>query len=287
MQLSRREFLGVAGWSVVAGATTACSTLPTATPSVPALVPTDWRSVRGLFDLSPDWLHLSQFFIVSHPRPVRDAIERYRREIDANPFHVVEHGMFGESANRMLPIQKAAAAYVGGRPEEIAITDSTTAGLALIYHGLPLGRGQEILCTTHEHYVHHEAIRLAAAKSGASARRVALYDNSATATVDEMTGRLRRAIRPRTRVVGLTWVHSSTGMKLPVRELAAVVAEANRKRGEKDRILTLCWTACMVLGLRTMTRPISALISSSPARTSGSWRRAAPASSGPGPKPGR
>jgi selenocysteine lyase/cysteine desulfurase len=238
MQLSRREFLGVAGWSVVAGATTACTTLPVATPSAPALVPTDWGSVRRLFDLSPDWLHLSQFFIVSHPRPVRDAVERYRREIDANPFHVVEHGMFGEeSVNRMLPIQKAAAAYVGGRPEEIAITDSTTMGLGLIYNGLIMRRGQEILCTTHDHEVHHEAIRLAAAKTGALTRRVALYDNPATATVDEMVSRLRGAIRPRTRVIGLTWVHSSTGLKLPVRELTAVIAEANRKRSEKSRIL--------------------------------------------------
>jgi selenocysteine lyase/cysteine desulfurase len=116
-------------------------------------------------------------------------------------------------------VQRAAAAYIGGRTEEIALTDSTTQGLALIYHGLTLKPGDEILCTTHDHYVHHEAIRLAAEKSGASWRRVPLYANPATVSVDEVVGNLKRAIGPKTRVVGITWVHSSSGVKLPVRAL--------------------------------------------------------------------
>src|SRR5207342_2996743 len=108
-------------------------------------------------------------------------------------------------------VQRAAAGYIGGKPEEVALTDSTTQGLALIYQGLKLRPGDEILCTTHDHYVHHEAIRLAAEKSGASWRREVLYANSATASVDEVVGNLKRAIGPKTRVVGITWVHSSSG----------------------------------------------------------------------------
>jgi isopenicillin-N epimerase len=242
MQISRREFMGAAGWSVLAGAAAGCQSMPlaTAAPAAPpALIPTDWASVRRQFELAPDWLHFSQFFIVSHPRPVREAVERYRREIDANPFHTIEHGLFGTGPGSAMPMrsQTAAAAYVGGEPEEIALVDSTTVGLALVYHGLPLKRGDELLCTTHDHYVHHEAIRTAALKSGASTRRVTLYDNAATASVDEMVERLRRSIKPKTRIIGLTWVHSSTGMKLPIRELTAAIAEANRKRTAKDRIL--------------------------------------------------
>src|SRR6185436_8509486 len=59
----------------------------------------------------------------------------------------------------------------------------------------------------------------------------------ATATTAEMTEKLRAAIKPNTRVVGLTWVHSSTGMRLPITALAAVVTEANRGRAEKDQML--------------------------------------------------
>jgi selenocysteine lyase/cysteine desulfurase len=203
--------------------------------------------VKAEFDLSPDWMHFSQFYIVSHPRPVRQAIERFRRMLDAHPFTTVEHGMgfdvfLGQEAHEVpfpVRVQRAAAAYVGGRPEEVALTDSTTQGLALIYQGLTLKPGDEVLATTHDHYVHHEAIRLAVEKSGASWRRVPLYDDPATASADQMVERLKRAIGPRTRVVGITWVHSSTGVKIPARALAQAVAEVNAGRGESDRILVV------------------------------------------------
>jgi isopenicillin-N epimerase len=96
-----------------------------------------------------------------------------------------------------------------------------------------------VLCTTHDHYVHHEAIRLAAEKSGAKWRRIPLYADPATASADEMVENLKRAIGPYTRVVGITWVHSSSGVKIPVRALAQVVAKANADRGEHERILVV------------------------------------------------
>src|SRR5262249_10007421 len=62
---------------------------------------------------------------------------------------------------------------------------------------------------------------------------------AAAGSADEMVERLKRAIGPRTRVVGLTWVHSCTGVRLPVRRLTQVVADANASRGEEDRILVV------------------------------------------------
>ncbi len=244
MTLSRRDFVASAGWSFLASTTTR------ADPSKPAPAMardySDWAAVRAEFDLSPEWLHFSQFYIVSHPRPVRAAIERYRRMLDANPFITVEQGMgfgafFGKAHEETRPerVRRAAADYIGGRPEEVALTDSTTQGLALIYNGLTLKTDEEILTTTHDHYVHHEAMRLAAERSGTSIRRVALYDAPAAASADEMAERLKRGIGPRTRVVGLTWVHSCSGVRLPVRRLTQVVADANRNRGEHERMLVV------------------------------------------------
>ena len=238
MSMSRRQLLASTAWSAVAGVAAARRSLAQAEVSRTADDFADWAWVRGQFDLTPEYLHFSQFFIVSHPRPVREAIERLRRAIDANPFLIVEHGLFGtRDRNMQWPAQRAAADYIGGRPEDIALVDSTTEGLALIYHGLSLKPGDEILATTHDHYVHHESIRLAAQKLGATWRRVPLYDRADAVTVDEVTANLRQAIAPSTRVIGLTWVHSGTGVKLPVRKLAAVISEANIKRAENDRIL--------------------------------------------------
>jgi isopenicillin-N epimerase len=237
MSISRRRFLASTAWSALAGAA-ACRSVSQAGAAEPAGALKDWDWVRGQFDLTPEYLHLSQFFIVSHPRPVREAVDRFRRAIDANPFLTVEHGVFdtGER-NLMRRAQQAAATYMGAKPEEIALVDSTTQGLALIYHGLSLKPGDEVLATTHDHFVHHESIRLATQKLGASWRRAPLYERADAVTTDEVTANLRRAISQKTRVIGLTWAHSGTGVKLPIRELADVVSEANRKRSERDRIL--------------------------------------------------
>ena len=114
MTLSRRAFLAAQG--AAAGAVLVpgrlLAALEAATPPTPAL--DDWAKVRGLFRLSPDYLHLAGFFIASHPAPVRDAIESWRRAIDENPFLTVDGGLFEDEAKRSVQsrVREAAAAYI-------------------------------------------------------------------------------------------------------------------------------------------------------------------------------
>jgi selenocysteine lyase/cysteine desulfurase len=54
-------------------------------------------------------------------------------------------------------------------------------------------------------------------------RKVALFEDAAAANTGSIIERLLQAMRPQTRVVGLTWVHSATGMRLPIREIAAAL----------------------------------------------------------------
>jgi selenocysteine lyase/cysteine desulfurase len=58
---------------------------------------------------------------------------------------------------------------------------------------------------------------------------VTLYRNAARATQDEIVSSLIRGVGPRTRVIALTWVHSSTGVKLPLRRIARALGE--RRQG--------------------------------------------------------
>ena len=190
-----------------------------------------WATVREEFSLSPDYLHFAQFFMVSHPRQVRAAIECYRQELDENPFLAVEQGMFGEAGSNLgRRACAAAAAYIGGHEREVALVPNTTTGLGLVYHGLQLEPGDEVLTTTHEHFTHHEAIRLATRRIGAAWRSFELVADSRRPDLDDMLGRLRAAIRPETRVIGVTWVYSNSGLRLPVRAVTALVADINRTR---------------------------------------------------------
>lgn len=222
--LSRRTFLATP--ALLGAAALIPGSLATAlaseTPAMPDL--SDWNAVRDQFSLDPAWMHFSSFFIASHPAPVRDAIEGWRKTIDRDPFQVVEHGLFGDQAHNIpLQVRQVIATYLGGREQDIALTRSTTESLAIVYHGLPLKAGDEVLTTVHDHYSHHESIRLATRRAGASTRHIRLFDDAASASTDAIIARLLSAMRPATRVVGLTWVHSSTGIRLPIREIATAL----------------------------------------------------------------
>lgn len=102
-------------------------------------------------------------------------------------------------------------------------------GLATLYNGLILRPSQQIVTSTHDHYATHESLALKSLKSGAAVRKVPLYQRP-TASEAEIVGNLTRAVTPRTRVVAVTWVHSSTGVKLPIPAMANACAITHRRR---------------------------------------------------------
>jgi isopenicillin-N epimerase len=180
MSITRRQLLTSTGVSLPASAlvSTRAMSIGEVGQSVSNTLD-DWGVVRGQFNLSPEFIHLATFALASHPRPVREAIQKYRRGLDENPFLVVDRDLWGpEAENLPHKVKVAAAEYVGGRPEEIALTGNTTMGLALVYYGLPLKAGQEVLTTAHDHFSHHESIRLATERAGASMRKIVLFDSS-------------------------------------------------------------------------------------------------------------
>lgn len=242
--MKRRAFLGRTGVGLAAGAL--AGTIPgsgalsalsgtTAPEPLPPSGTNEWDAVRAQFDLSSEYIHLAGLLLASHPAPVREAIERHRRGLNGNPVHY----LYGEGSRLEREVRGAAAAYMGAKPADIALTDSTTMGLAMVYNGLDLRAGQEILTTEHDHRATHESLQYRAARSGAPLRRIPLYRRLNGVSSEEIVDALVRAVRPETRVVAVTWVHSSTGLKLPIRAMADALARVNAGRAEGDRAL-LC-----------------------------------------------
>ena len=243
--MDRRQFLirtGAAlGASLLAGAADSRLVLADAQPQRQF---ESWETVRAQFSLSPDLIHMAGFFLASHPAPVREAIDRHRRGLDADPIgYWLEHEEKQEAA-----VLKAAAAYLGAAPADIALTDSTTMGLGLLYGGLSVGQGQEILTTIHDHYSSDMSLRLRAERTGAKVRHIALYRDSQTVTRDEVLESIVTQLRPETRIVAVTWVHSSTGLKLPIRQIADQLAQVNSRRDPEQRAL-LCVDGVHALGV--------------------------------------
>ena len=205
----------------------------------------DWQAVRDQFPLSRDLIHLAGFFLASHPTPVREAIERHRAGLDADPIGY----WMGHEKKQEAAVLQAAAGYLGVDPTEIALTDSTTMGLGLLYGGLALREGQEILTTTHDHYSTEMSLRLRAERTGAQVRQIPLYQKTATTVTREgLVEALLKNVRSNTRIIAVTWVHSSTGLKLPIAEMAKALNQLNASRAEPDRVI-FCVDGVHALGV--------------------------------------
>jgi selenocysteine lyase/cysteine desulfurase len=191
---------------------------PRALASDTAFDPHSWTSVRAQFRLEPHVTNFATFLLASHPRPVREAIARYARALDRDAKRYLDRQEDMNAADQR--VRTAAARHLDVHADEIALTDSTTMGLALLYGGLRLQEDDEILTTTHDFYSTHESLRLRALRTGAHVRKIRLYQNARTASVDEIVSAVRRGVTPKTKVLALTWVHSSTGVKLPIRAIA-------------------------------------------------------------------
>jgi selenocysteine lyase/cysteine desulfurase len=188
-------------------------------------------------------VNLTRFLLASHPPKVAAAIDRHRRALDRNAALYLRDSERLEHAART-----AAADHLGARPDEIALTDSTTMGLALVYGGLRLEPGDEVVTTEHDFYATSESLRLRHERDGVAVRRLQLFAVPDEASVDRILTTIECALGPRTRVLALTWVHSQSGVKLPLRQIAEVVERTNRGRRDRERIL-LCVDGVHGLGV--------------------------------------
>jgi selenocysteine lyase/cysteine desulfurase len=234
----RRTFLkqaGIlaAGLPLTAGLDNVASATPLPSP------PRDkWAQLRQLFDQDPDYLHFSNFLITSHPKPVREAIEMHRAALDKNPGLAMDWDL-GVIEQREEEVRVWAGRYLQANAKQIALTGSTTEGLAMIYGGVHVRPDQEILTTAHEHYATHTILDLRTQRDGTRVRKIRLFKNPQTVSKAEILASIDQNIKPETRVLGMTWVHSGSGVKLPIADIGALVDKHNRGRTDQDRIIYL------------------------------------------------
>jgi isopenicillin-N epimerase len=232
--MNRRGFISAAGAMLGTGAIAGVVPFPLISALPPATEPalSNWDDVRSRFNLSPNKINMSCYWHASHPKPVRDAIEQHRRGLDECPSEYFE-----ENAPRLeAAVRTAAAEYLDGKPDDFAMTGSTTQGLAMIYSGLRLRPGQEILTTEQDHMMTKLSLRLRAERMGTPVRTISLYDRSDDVTEEGLVDAVIRALTPQTRVVAITWVQSATGVKMPVGRIAQELAHINRSRSDEDQV---------------------------------------------------
>ncbi|GGJ87596.1 pyoverdine biosynthesis protein PvdN [Pilimelia anulata] len=190
----------------------------------------DWAAVRSQFRLAPNKVHFSLFLLSSNPTPIRERMAQVSAQFDADPMRAYDGD--GNAAS-------AVARYLGAQGGETALCWNTTTAHGLVWGSLKIKADQEILVSGYDHFVQHGSIDLLCRRTGAKKRTVSLFAEPGKATADEIAGKLKAAITPKTRAVGTTWGMSSCGVRMPLKVMAQVIAEANKGRAEPDRCLLI------------------------------------------------
>jgi isopenicillin-N epimerase len=180
--------------------------------------------MRDLFLLDPDVVFLNHGSFGACPKEVLDACQSWQREMERNPVEFL-----GRRSARLLADARAAlAALVGARADSLVFVPNATTGVNTVARSLPLRPGDEILTTDHEYGACDATWDWVSSRTGARVVRAPVplpFDSSG------FTDRIWSHVTPRTRVLTLSHVTSTTALVFPIAELI--------RRARERGILTL------------------------------------------------
>jgi isopenicillin-N epimerase len=179
-----------------------------------------WSLVKRQFPLEDNLIYLNAANVCPASRPVLDRHAEFMRDFQANPSF--QNRLKYESMRERLRDKVAAMLRVSA--DEIAITRNTSEGTNIVVKGVDLKAGDEVLITDHNHPSNNDSWKVRAQREGFVVKSLPVRVPAASR--DELISQIEKAVTPRTKVIAVTHVTSTTGIMYPAREIAAI---ANRR----------------------------------------------------------
>jgi selenocysteine lyase/cysteine desulfurase len=180
-----------------------------------------WQMVKRQFPLEEGLIYLNAANVCPASRLVLDRHVEYLRDFHANPSF--------QNREKYETMRESLRSKVGRMlrvsPDEIAVTRNTSEGSNIIVKGVDLKAGDEVLITDHNHPSNNDAWRVRAQRDGCVVKSLPAAIPALSA--EKLLADFERAITPRTRVIAITHLTSTTGIQYPAREIAALA----RRRG--------------------------------------------------------
>ncbi|MBM3948353.1 MAG: aminotransferase class V-fold PLP-dependent enzyme [SAR202 cluster bacterium] len=150
------------------------------------------------------------------PSPV-PVIEAIKERLEYESYNGPSSPEVLESAESIArQAKEAVAKLVNASPDEIALTENTTEGLNVVLNGLPWMAGDEIVTCNLE----HPSVLLPSynlqQRAGVKVKVVILSSNS---THDEIVSKFEEALTPKTRMVFLSHIEYSCGLRMPIKRI--------------------------------------------------------------------
>jgi isopenicillin-N epimerase len=168
--------------------------------------------MRSEFLLDPSLVFLNHGSFGACPREVLEAQRAWQWEMEANPVAFLAR----RSAGLLAAARVRLAAQVGADPSHLAFVTNATTGVHVAAHSVALEPGDEVLTTSHEYGACLHIWNRVCHSRGAALRAVAVplpFDAAS------FTERIWAKVTPRTRVLFLSHLTSTTALIFPVAEL--------------------------------------------------------------------
>jgi len=218
MQLSRRGVLLAMG-GVTASLAAPKLLWPNATKpyqDFPLPVAGDWDVLSKQFLISPELSYLNTGALgATHPNTLQ-AVASAMYELEKNP----SGNQYDAFLGKAYATKEKIAALVNCNADDLIITGGTTDGMALVLASLHLLPGQRVLISSQEYgrikeywdyYSRQNNIELDVVELPLIPR-----------DEDEVILRIEKAIRPQTRVIGISHVTTANGVQMPVAAIATL-----------------------------------------------------------------
>ena len=173
-----------------------------------------WRQVRAAFACSPTLINLNNGGVSPTPRAAMEALDHYNRMCNEAPSYY----MWRILDQDREPLRMNLAALAGVDPEELAICRNATEALNTLIFGLPLGRGDEVVVSTHDYPNMANAWQQRALRDGV--KLVFADPELPSADEDALVAAYVSRFTARTRLVHITHVINWNGQIMPVRRIA-------------------------------------------------------------------
>ncbi len=177
-------------------------------------------AMRAAFALDPAVLHWNHGSYGAAPRAALAAQQAVRDRIEAATMRF----FVSELAPALAAARAAVAAFVGADADGLVVVPNATHAVAIALAAVPLGRGDQIVTTTHAYRACKNQLDRKAAEAGAEVvvAPLALPLVDAAAPTQAILG----AITPRTRLVLVDHVTSPTALVCDVAALARALPPA-------------------------------------------------------------
>ncbi len=215
---SRRAFVGALGYLPLAAAT------PVKLKQLLAVAPAGegyWSMVAGQFPFRPGKIPMNAANLCPSPRVVSERVADLTRDEDSdisNP----NRSKFNTLADEA---RKKVAEHVGVTADELALVRNTSEANNTVNNGVPLTAGDEVVLWDQNHQCNNTAWDVRAARFGFKVARVTLP--TPTPSAAEIVKLFEAALTPRTKVLSITYISNSSGIRMPAKELCALA----RQRG--------------------------------------------------------